>query len=95
MAAKVVRGATSSEWDHVALVIKMSSDPEEVFLYEATGGSGVHMSRFSEKKIFIGNYFHKVVLRRLTWPDKDENIHKLVDFCKQTENAEYSVMSKF
>ena len=72
----------------------MSSEPEEVFMYEATGGQGVHMSRFSTKKVYIGNYYKKCVLRRLTWPDKDENVPNLLTFCKQTEGHEYSVMSK-
>ena len=91
----MVRGATRSEWDHVAMVIKMSSEPDEVFFYEATGGTGVHMSRFSEKKIFIGNYYSKCVMRRLTWPDKDENLPKLLDFCKQTQGNQYSISAKF
>ena len=73
-AAKIVRAATGSDWDHCAMVIKMSSQPDEVFLYEATGGSGVKMSRFSSKKVWIGSYYRKCVLRRLTWPDKDANL---------------------
>ena len=80
-AAKIIRAATGSEFDHVALVIKMSSAPEEVFMYEATGGTGVNMARFSAKKIYIGSYYRKCVLRRLTWPDKDANLPALLEFC--------------
>ena len=72
----------------------MSSAPDEVFLYEATGGSGVNMARFSAKKIYIGSYYRKCVLRKLTWPDKDSNLPHLLEFCRQTEGREYSMMSK-
>ena len=73
----------------------MSSAPDEVFMYEATGGTGVNMARFSAKKIYIGSYYRKCVLRRLTWPDKDTNLPNLLTFCKQTEGNQYSMMSKF
>ena len=94
-AAKLVRAATRSEYDHIALVIKMSSAPDEVFMYEATGGTGVNMARFSAKKIYIGSYYRKCVLRKLTWPDKDTNLPNLLEFCRQTEGHQYSMMSKF
>ena len=36
-----------------------------------------------------------MVLRRLTWPDKDANLPSLLAFCLATEGNEYSMMSKF
>ena len=60
--------------DHVAMVVLMASEPDEVFLLEAAGNTGVTLSRFSEKKQFIGNYFRKMVLRTLTWNDRDAHI---------------------
>ena len=56
--------------DHVAMIIKMASMPNEVLLFEATGTSGVHLSLFSEKKVYIGSYFKKMVYRKLNWEKK-------------------------
>ena len=52
------------------MVIKMASMPNEVLLFEATGTSGVHLSLFSEKKVYIGSYFKKMVYRKLNWEKK-------------------------
>ena len=81
--------------DHVAMVVLMASEPDEVFLLEATANFGVQLSRFSEKKQFVGNYFRKMVLRTLDWKDRDEHINKLVQFCEETNGAQYSLKNKF
>ena len=73
----------------------MASLPNEVLLLESTSGSGVHLSRFSEKKLFIGTYFKKLVYRKLTWNEKQDNIQFLMQFCKETEHSSYSLKGAF
>lgn len=93
--AKTIRAYTRSEFDHIAMVIKMASLPNEVLLLESTSCSGVHLSRFSEKKLFIGTYFKKLVYRKLTWNEKQDNIQFLMQFCKETEHSSYSLKGAF
>ena len=73
----------------------MNSEPDEVFLLEATANSGVTLSRFSEKKQFVGNFFRKMVLRSLNWNDRDKHVAQLIQFCQETDGAGYSLGSYF
>ena len=67
-----MRLATGSQYDHVAMVIRVASEPREVYLLETSGNLGVHLSRFEAKKALIGSFYSKMVLRQLDWPGKDE-----------------------
>ena len=79
--AKLVRGFTQSDFgkcpiqssadplivvDHIAMIITIEN---KIHLLEASGGQGVEITPFSEKKRFIGNYYRKMVHRELTWND--------------------------
>jgi len=64
-----VRATTRALYDHIAMVIRTSAEPQEVYILEGCA-TGVQISRFSEKKKFIGSrstHFKKMAIRRLTW----------------------------
>jgi len=56
----LTRTVTGSEFDHVAMVLKFESDPDEIFLFESTTGKGVSIIKWSSihDDIGPGNKFY-------------------------------------
>ena len=66
-------------------------DTPELCILEATGGKGVHLTKFSSYvPKHLGAYFSKIVLKHLTFERTHEHIKKLYDFLDKTENSGYS-----
>lgn len=65
--AGLVRTYSNSEWDHAAMVLKFGSQPDEVFIIEATGNMGVTIRSFSRIMHHIGGFYTKCALRHLEW----------------------------
>lgn len=61
----LIRTYTSSEFDHVGMCLRLDNYPDEVLILEATGGPGVHLTRFSTLKFYVGTFYDKLVLRKL------------------------------
>ena len=62
-AAGLIRTYSGSEWDHVGMCIKFDSEPDEMFILEATGNLGVHFKRFSNTLKHLGTFYNKLALR--------------------------------
>ena len=45
--AGFIRKVTSGKFDHVAMILKFESDPEELYLIDATGNRGVALNKWS------------------------------------------------
>jgi len=92
-AAKLQRSVTRSEYDHVALILKLSD--RNMVLFEATGNSGVALCRWTT---FKRNEWHKlytkVVYRKLEVERSDEFITKIEKFVKTTVGNKYAVNAK-
>ena len=73
-AAKVIRGYSNSEWDHAAMVIKFGSEPNDVFIIEATSNMGVSIRNFGRIMHHIGGFYAKVALRHLEWERPDASL---------------------
>ena len=50
----LTRAVTWSDFDHVAMVLKFGTDPNEVYFVEATGGVGVSINRWSYIRSSVG-----------------------------------------
>ena len=83
-----------SHFDHVAIVVRSPSEPSEVFLLEAFGTRGVQVSRWSQKKQFLGCHFRKIAVRKLNWANKSSQIEKLKTMCSDIENLSLTNLFK-
>ena len=91
---KETRVSLGSHFDHVAMVMRISSEPQEVFLLEAFGTKGVQISRWSQKKKFIGSHFRRIALRRLNWANKSGQIETLKTMCRDIESYDLTNLFK-
>ena len=90
LGAKLTRTYCNSEFDHAAMIIKFATEPEEVFLIEATSNDGIIIKRFRGIKRSIGRMYEKVVLRHLEWVRTDESLRNLEKFVKEVRGREYN-----
>ena len=51
----LTRAVTWSDFDHVAMILKFGTDPNEVYFLEATGGVGVSINRWSYIRSSVGS----------------------------------------
>jgi len=72
------------------VAIRTSSEPQEVFLLEAFGTKGIQVSRFSEKKRFLGSHYRRMALRKLTWAGKSDKMQTINTMCRDFENLSLS-----
>ena len=79
---RAVRKALGSEYDLIAMVIRTAQEPKEIFLLESRFSSGVFISRFSERKQFLGSHFKRMVHRRLMWVGKENEMQSLAMYCQ-------------
>jgi hypothetical protein len=70
-------------------------DTMELCIFEATGGSGVHLTRVSSYvPKHLGTYFDQIVIRHLNFERTEEHMSKLNDFLDRTEKCAYSFKPK-
>jgi len=69
----VTRVVTNSEFDHVAIVIRLA-DTEDVHYIEATGGPGVSCRSWSSLKGNVGDdkFYKKIVFRHVNYDQTSE-----------------------
>lgn len=91
--SKITRGWTSSHFDHVAMLLKFATDPEEVYLVEATGNQGVALNRWAYLREHIGKgkFYDKVVLRHINFDRGDTMVDNLEKFLSQAVGAKYGL----
>lgn len=51
-----VKSQVKGQFDHVAMVLKFETEPDEVFLIEATPSKGVSLTKWSLRREDIGPY---------------------------------------
>ena len=70
--------------DHAALVLKFDSEPNEVYLIEATSNRGVQLKKWREIKHNLGSFYEKIAHRHLEWERPDSSIDLLEQFINET-----------
>ena len=72
------------------MVLKFGSEPNDVFLMEATSNHGVSLKRFSGMKFTIGSFYSKIVLRHLDWDRPEMSLDMLERFIEETQGRKYN-----
>lgn len=87
--AKITRGVTHSEFDHVAMVLKFEDDPE-VHMLDATL-SGVNITSWSELATFKDEVYKKIVWRQLETERDSEFWERMEKFVTEVNEKKYSL----
>lgn len=83
------------------MVIKFSSQPDEVFLLESTGQQGVSIKSYSDLRLSIGTFFTKLALRHLDWQDdgrqygRDQGCDVLEKFLQEVVGRDFEFRIKY
>lgn len=88
LGAKLQRGLTNSDFDHVGMIVKFLSG--EVVVFETNQHSGVAMFEWHQY-IKAFNLYQKVTYRRLVSHRKAEIEHDLLKFVKLNLGRKYSI----
>ena len=96
MGSFLARTFTWSQYDHVAMILKFESDPDEIFFVESTGNQGVAMNRWSFLRKHIGrNKFYKKCVFRHIECDRDQKmLESLEKFLKEVIGHKYKINPK-
>ena len=91
--SKITRTLTGSHFDHVAMVLKFETDPDEIYLVEATGNSGVSLNRWLFLKDHIGQdkFYQKVVFRHINFDRGDKMVNNLERFLSEAVGCRYGM----
>lgn len=91
--SKITRGFTSSHFDHVAMLLKFETDPDEVYLVEATGNQGVALNRWAYLRDHVGKgkFYDKVVFRHINFDRGDTMVDNLEKFLSQAVGHKYGL----
>lgn len=90
---KLTRSFTNSHFDHVAMILKFSTAPDEVFLVEATGNMGVSLNRwvFLRPHIGHGKFYEKLVYRHIKFDRGDKMVNNLEKFLSEAVGLKYGL----
>jgi hypothetical protein len=94
--SKVIRTVTAGRYDHVAMILKFESAPEQVYLIEATGNRGVSLNRFDFIRDFIGKkkFYQTLMYRQAKYERNDEVVDRLEVFLKEAIGRQYGIGTK-
>ena len=73
------------------MVIKFGSEPNDVFIIEATGNNGVCIRSFSRIMHHVGGFYTKVALRHLEWERPDASLDILEQFLEEVNGRDYNL----
>lgn len=96
--SKVQRQFTNAEFDHVGIVIRIKSDPSEVYFLEAVS-SGVRLNRWSQARDLVAYpqnrsrdlLYEKAAFRHVNVPRDLWLNQKMQDFMVETLGKDYGL----
>lgn len=88
---KKIREKIKCEFDHVAMVLKFVSKPNEVFVLESVPDKGVSIRTWKDLRGLLGRDYSKIAFRHLIWDRPELNLNIVEQFVKETEGAAYRV----
>ena len=77
--------------DHVAMVLKFESDPDEIYFVDSTSNRGVSISRWSAIRKYLGEFYEQIVFRHLQVSRNEEFIARLEVFLKESVGNRYGM----
>lgn len=89
----IIRTVTNSEFDHVAMIIRINDDPE-VYFVEATGNRGVTYNKWSNIRNHIGpdKFYAKLSWRKVE--TISQSVSKLSKFLEEAVGCSYEIGAK-
>lgn len=98
LGARITRTLTSSNFDHVAMILKFEQENDEIFVIDATSGAGVAIQRWSTLRDYlhginaqVPQYYEQIVHRHLEGERSDEMIDNLEIFLKEAVGRGYGI----
>ena len=85
--AKVIRGYSNSEYDHLGMIVRVDSSDDTLCVYEANGTRNVFMRYMRSLIPQVGDFYKKIVIRKLTFNRTNNMIDKLGDFMAEAEEC--------
>ena len=80
------REKTKCEFDHMAMVLKFESWPNEVFVLTSLPKQGVVIQPWSDLRKLTSTY-SKIAIRHLNWERSDESLNIINEFVDETKCA--------
>jgi hypothetical protein len=94
--AAITRTFTNSHFDHVGMVLKFETDPNEIYIVDATGNLGVSLNKWSFLRENVGHrkFYERVVFRHIKFNRSEKMIENLEVFLKEAIGQRYEFSSK-
>jgi hypothetical protein len=75
------------------MVLKFASEPDEVFLVEATGNMGVSLNRwhFLKEHVGKGKFYEKLVFRHIDYDRGEKMVDNLERFLSEAVGLKYGL----
>jgi hypothetical protein len=91
--SKITRAFTGGYFDHVAMVLKFESDPNEIYFVEATGNMGVSLNSWSKLKEHVGpgKFYKKLIFRHVNFERGDKMVDNLERFLSEAVGQSYGL----
>ena len=92
-ACSITRTVTNSHFDHVAMILRLDCDPDEVYYVESTCTYGVQIAAWSQLRDHIGKdkFIEKIVFRHVNFNRGDAMVNKLEIFLNEVIGNKYSL----
>ena len=90
---KITRAVSRSYFDHVAMVLKFETDPDEVYLVEATGNLGVSLNKWTYLREHVGEgkFYKKMIMRHIEFDRGDKMVESLEKFLGEAVGKKYGL----
>ena len=73
------------------MVLKFGSEPDEVYMLEATTDLGVCIRNFADIIPEIGGHYTKVALRHIEWQRSNASLDILQKFLEEVQGRDYNL----
>lgn len=93
MGSAIQRTLTGSVFDHVAMILKFETDPNEIYYVDATGTNGVACMKWSLLRSHYGpgKFYERIIYRHVDFNRSDEMVEKLEIFLKEAVGRKYGL----
>ena len=81
--------AGNDAFDRAAMVIKFSTEPDEIYFIECSKETGVAVKSFSQMKHTINQLYKKIVFRHIEWSRPESALEILMQFVDDTQGCQY------
>ena len=83
--SNITRGYTNSHFDHVGMLLRFETHPDEIFMLDSTSNMGVALNKWSflRKHIGKGKFYDKAVYRHINFDRSDKMLETLDKFLDQ------------